>query len=143
VPTQGSLMPLSFQQIEQTASCSFAGLRRVICGDPTKNSTGRALLVAVGLAAHVGAFGRSMSLRSGCELRPTQTRWQWLGAQSDADVEPLTTDGAVALVAACAAAAEQAGLPVGGKWQVEALRLEPSAALGDVITKSWPDLDAE
>jgi hypothetical protein len=113
-------------------------LRRIWCGDPEANATGRALLVAIGLAGHVDAFGRAFSLRSGCDLRPVRTTWTWLGPASDEALEPLTVDAAAALVTQCAEHAEKAGLPVGSRWQREPLLLTPTDNLAKVIAKSWP-----
>lgn len=59
---------ISFAAVIQRATVSFASLRRIQTGQPEADAAGRALLVALGLAAHQGAFGRSFSLRKwGCE----------------------------------------------------------------------------
>src|SRR5690606_36168385 len=44
---------VSFEAVEQTATVSFPDLRRVWVGDAHANATARALLVAMGLVAHV------------------------------------------------------------------------------------------
>lgn len=138
VPADGALAPVSFAEIEQRATISFASLRRVWCGDPEANAAGRALLVAIGLAGHVGAFGRAFSLRSGCDLRPVRTAWTWLGSTGDEALEPLTLDAAAALVTQCAQRAEKAGLPVGSRWRREPLVLTPQDRLAKVVAKTWP-----
>ena len=59
---------VSFREVVQQATVSFAALRRI---RPAAGAAeARALLVSLGLVAHVAAFGRSFSLRSGAELRP-------------------------------------------------------------------------
>jgi CRISPR-associated protein Csb1 len=138
VPADAGPAAVSFAEIEQQATASFASLRRVWCGDPDANASGRALLVAIGLAGHVNAFSRGFSLRSNCDLRPVRTTWTWLGATGDEALEPLTIDGANALVRECAERAEKAGLPVGSRWQHEPLMLTRQPRFADVIAKSWP-----
>lgn len=129
---------VSFEAIEQCTTASFPDLRRVWVGDPQANATARALLVAMGLVAHVDAFGRAFSLRSGCDLRARETRWTWLGADADTTLAPLTADAARALFRECVAAAEEAGLPVGNAWPPEPLVLEPSPQLLAVIRRTYP-----
>jgi CRISPR-associated protein Csb1 len=133
---------ISFSEVLQQATVSFAGLRRIEAGTAESNATGRALLVSIGLAAHVAAFGRSFSLRSGCELRPVGQEWIWRGPTTDEQLEPLSFPEAVALVAACAARAEAAGLPVGTRWSPPVV-LTPQAKLANVISKAWPVLDED
>jgi CRISPR-associated protein Csb1 len=134
---QEALAAVSCEAISQRATVSLAGLRRVWCGSSEANAAGRSLLVAIGLAAHVGAFGRSFSLRSGCDLRPRRQRWTWLGANADEEVTPLAIDEACALVQGCAHRAESTGLPVGSRWHAP-LVLTPNAELAKVIRASYP-----
>lgn len=134
---QEALAGLSCETISQTATVSFAGLRRVWCGSSEANAAGRALLVSLGLLAHVGAFSRSFSLRSGCDLRPKSMSWTWLGASSDEQLERLDQDGAVELFNGCTEAAEQAGLPVGTQWS-DPMTLSPNPALLKAIRATWP-----
>lgn len=131
-------LPVSFAAIEQTATVSFAGLRRIETGDPEANAWGRALLVAVGLAAHVYAFGRPFSLRSGCDLRAVNTSWSWLGAGGDEQIAPLDGQQVLELFQQCVAGAEQAGLPVGTAWP-DPLLVAPGKSLSEVIRKTWPE----
>lgn len=138
-----ALGPVSFSRVHQQATVSFASLRRVWCGTPEANAAGRALLVALGLVAHVGAFGRAFSLRSGAELRPVRTSWTWLGEAADEPVAELDHDGASSLFGACVAAAEAAGLPVGSRWASEPLALVPSAELTRVIATTYPAEEGE
>lgn len=133
---RGALAGVSFASIEQRATASFAGLRRI-----NAPAEGRALLAAIGIAGHVAAFGRAFMLRSGCDLRPTETTWTWLGADGDVAVAAPSMDAAAALVAGCAAAAERVGLPVGAHWPAP-LVLQPQAKLAEVITRTWPALEA-
>ncbi|MGH9224437.1 MAG: type I-G CRISPR-associated RAMP protein Csb1/Cas7g [Acidimicrobiales bacterium] len=129
---------ISFARIEQRSTLSLAGLRRVWAGPEEANAAARALLASIGVSAHVTAFGRSFSLRSGCELRQRSTTWTWLGVAGDELIDPPTIDEAVALVRECAERAEAAGLPTGSKWSVEPLRLEPAPALANAIRRTWP-----
>lgn len=140
IPKEGTPSPggLSFEEVVQRSSVSFAALRRVWVGEPEANAAARALLVALGLVAHVAAFGRPFSLRSGCELRPRSVTWTWLGASADEEVPALDGPGAEALFRSVVAAAEAAGLPVGGSWASEPLVLRPNAQLSKVIAASYP-----
>lgn len=128
---------VSFADIVQRSTVSFASLRRIHVGSAEQDAAARALLVALGLAAHVNAFGRSFSLRSGCDLRPTSTTWTWLGASEDEAVEPPAIDVTLDLFSAVAAVAEQTGLPVGDRWP-EPLTLEPNESLAKAIRATWP-----
>lgn len=134
-PKSGGHTPaaVSFAEIVQQATVSFASLRRI-----KAPAEGRALLAAIGIAAHVAAFGRACSLRSGCELRPISATWTWLGSSADTPIEVPSIDDAIALVNACAVAAEKTGLPVGSKWSGPVV-LTPQKRLADVIRKSWPE----
>lgn len=139
VPVGGaSPAGVSFEWIEQRSTLSIASLRRISCGTAGKSAAGRTLLAAIGIAGHVLAFGRSVSLRSGCDLKRIGTQSTWLGAETDESVELLTPAEAIALVAVCAERAEGAGLPVGGKWSKEPLVLTPNEQLRKVIEKTWP-----
>lgn len=127
---------VSFRTVEQRATVSFASLRRV---RPAQGAAeGRALLAVLGLVAHVTAFGRSFSLRSGADLRPLASAWSWLSAGERLPVQPLDLCGAVALFQACAEAAADAGLPVGRNWPAQPLVLQPADNLAEAIRKSWP-----
>jgi len=130
---------ISMRSIEQRSSVSFAGLRRVRFRDD-QGATGRALLVALGLLAHVAAFGGSFSLRSGCDLRrlARDTAWEWLGYETDESVDPLSLEDAKSVFAECVAAAESAGLPVGSRWAKDPTILSPSEQLAKVIRTSYP-----
>ena len=128
---------VSFEAITQRAALSFAGLRRVWAGSPEANAAGRALVASIGLVAHVAAFGRPFSLRSGCDLRPVQTHWTWLGHNEDSEVEPLTLELAADLVRGCAQRAKECGLPVGSEWTSELL-LTPKKNLLKVIEATYP-----
>lgn len=141
VPAESGLAALSFRRISQRATASFAGLRRLQFGTPERNAAGRAVLVALGLVGHTAAFGRSFSLRSVCDLRSASQAWTWLGAGSDQAVDPLTPANARALFAEAVAAAEAAGLPVGGSWRREPVVLTPNASLRAAIVATYPGGD--
>lgn len=134
---QEALAGVSCQSVMQRSTVSFASLRRVWCGSPKANAAGRAMLVSLGLLAHVRAFGRSFSLRSGCDLRPVRSSWTWLGSGSDDAAEILGEDSAVSLFNSCVEAAEEAGLPVGTRWS-QPIPLTPNAELAKVIRSAWP-----
>ena len=68
-----SAAAVSFASVTQRATVSFAQLRRVGLGaghGPDADAAARALLVALGLHAHVLAFGRGFALRSGGRASP-------------------------------------------------------------------------
>jgi hypothetical protein len=136
--SDGAPAGVSFRSIQQQATVSFASLRRIRCGDPGAAAAGRALLVGLGLAGHVAAFGRSFSLRSGCELEPQASSWTWIGSDGEEPVEPLSAEASRQLVAACAGAARERGLLARGGWGKEPLVLQPNATLHKAITATWP-----
>lgn len=136
----GTPAAVSFREIWQQSSLSFGALRRIQASTPEASAAGRALLAAIGLAAHVLAFGPpsfAVPLRSGCDLRPRETSWRWLGDMEDEPIEPPTRDDVIELVRETSAAAAAAGLPVGERWP-DQLRLAPRANLRSAIEKSWP-----
>ena len=137
VPVSGAPLGISFSHIQQSSSLSFAGLRRITAATPEQSSTARALLAALGIVAHVNAFGRAFSLRSGCDLRPVEQQWEWLGEASDEPIEVPDIVAASELFRDCVAAAKAASLPVGdGHWA--RVTLEPQAKLSKAITDTWP-----
>ncbi len=93
--------------------------------------------MALGLLAHVAAFGRAFSLRSGCDLRPVDSTWTWRGEDADEEMVALTRDAATALLREAIDRAEAAGLPVGSRW-AEPLVLEPKENLRKVIRSTFP-----
>lgn len=141
-PNSGALAGVSFREIVQQSTVTFAGLRRVRLESGA--AEGRALLAALGLIAHAQAFGGSFNLRSGCELRPMDApQWIWLGASPTKDevLEPLSVSDARSIFVECVERAEGAGLPVGSRW-AEPLVVKPIPQLLEVIKKSWPLNDA-
>lgn len=141
VPIDGAPGGVSFRTIEQHSTVSFAQLRTIHVPDnPEASAAGRALLAAIGLLAHVDAFGSAFQLRSGCDLRPASVDWRWLGADGDTSLTALDHDSAIALVRDCAEIASGAGLPVGAAWPTDPLRLKPNKHLTNAIKKTWPDL---
>jgi CRISPR-associated protein Csb1 len=141
VPFEAGLAPISFRRIEQRSTVSFAGLRRISSSSPEGSATGRALLVAIGIVGHVGAFGGAFSLRSGCDLRPSSVEWTWLGESGDDQLTVPDIDSALALLESCASAAEKAGLPVGSKWKKDPLVLVPGKSLERVLNTAFPDTE--
>jgi CRISPR-associated protein Csb1 len=135
VPVSGAPAGVSFSDIEQMSSLSLAGLRKLRLA-----AEGRALVAAVGLAGHVFAFARAMSLRSGCELRPVEQRWTWRGDTSDLQLAPLDAAAATTLVRDCLDRAKGAGLNLDG-WDHDPIVLKPGAQLAAVITKAYPHFE--
>lgn len=136
-PSEAALGGVSFADIQQRATLSFASLRRVSVGDQEANRTARALLASLGIVAHVGAFGGAFNLRSGCDLRTSSSSWTWLGASTDETLLAPRLSAAIELFRGCVKRAEAAGLPVGTRWASEPLRLRPNAALEQVIRRTY------
>lgn len=139
VPVSGddaALAGVSFRAVIQQSTVSFASLRRIRAG--TGSAEARALLASLGLLAHVAAFSRPFSLRSGADLRPSRSEWTWLGEAGDRPFEAPDIRSADALFAECTRRAEAAGLPVGSSWAADALILTPAPNLAEAIRKSWP-----
>jgi hypothetical protein len=139
VPVVGedaALAGVSFRQVVQQSTVSFASLRRI--RSATGPAEARALLAALGLVGHVGAFGRPFNLRSGADLRPRASTWLWLGPEGDEVLEVPDFAQATALFKGCVARAEAVGLPVGDRWASEPLVLQPAPNLAEAIRKSWP-----
>jgi len=128
---------VSFDVIEQRASVSLAGLRQVRVGTVEQNAVARAIVVALGMVAHVQAFGSGFQLRSGCDLRTMRSEWTWVGVDGAIAGEPMSLEAAKSLLAECADHGKTLGLPVGDDWP-EPLSLAPSAQLADVIRRTWP-----
>jgi CRISPR-associated protein Csb1 len=137
VPLSDNPVGLSFPAIQQRSSVSLAQLRTIHADSPQASAAGRAVLVAMGLLAHTDAFGRAFCLRSGCDLVPTGTRWNWRGAGGDRPVKPLDHAAAAALLADCAEQGRQAGLRVGRDWP-QPLTLTPRPNLAKAIAATWP-----
>lgn len=134
---------ISFDRIVQQATGSIAGLRRIHADSPDGSAAARALLLAIGLLAHVNAFGRPFSLRSGCDLRCVTETWRWLGEETDEEADPLDSHAAAELVSECAQRAQRLGLPVGTDWPTTPLELKPGKSLAEAIAKTWPKLGQE
>jgi len=130
-----ALAGVSFDAVQQRASVSFAALRQIRFGTPDQNAAARAIVVALGLVAHVKAFGSAFHLRSGCDLRPVKSTWTWLGGDASA-IGSLDLDSAKQLLAACVERGEASGLPVGRHWP-EPLVLQPNEQLASVIRRTW------
>ena len=129
---------VSFRQITQTATCSFAQLRRVQLGGKhgsEQDAAARAILVALGLHAHQMAFGRGFALRSGTDLAPKKALVRLHG---DTELTDLGDTGM--LLEGAIAHARRIGVPLDG-WNTDPVLLEPSAGLTKSICGSWPALD--
>ncbi len=143
VPFMGTEAPaaaVSFSRVTQRATVSFAQLRRVKLGTnhgPKADSAARALLVALGLYAHVRAFGGGFELRSGATLRPKKTVVTWLGRERDEECGALDIDSVQKLLQDAKATAEAAGVPLNG-WDQDPLTLTPKCNLHKAIRATWP-----
>lgn len=135
-----ALAGISFERLQQRSSLSFAGLRQVRVGSPEQNAAARAVVAALGLVAHVAAFGSAFQLRSGCDLRRLESTWTWMGSDGDDTVEPLTLGSAKQRLAGCVQRGEEVELPVGKSWP-KPISLAPSKQLADVIRKTWPSAE--
>lgn len=140
--TDASAAAVSFARVTQRATVSFAQLRRISLGagnPPEADAAARALLVALGLHAHVLAFGRGFALRSGAELRPTETTATWLGAAGDRPFRLGDARSTGELVDEAISRARSAGVPLDG-WDRRPLRLTPRKNLRRAILATWPEL---
>ena len=140
---EATAAPVSFARVSQRATLSFAQLRRISLGpghSREADAAARALLVALGLHAHVLAFGRGFALRSGAELRPTATTVTWLGSATDDACEVGDAAMTGALLQSAVDHAGSAGVPLDG-WSKPPLMLTPKDNLRTAIRKTWPELD--
>ena len=141
-PDKQAPAAVSFERVSQRATVSFAHLRRISLGpdhEGDADAAARTLLVALGLHAHVLAFGRGFALRSGAELRPRETDVMWLGSVRD---EPCSLAGPEAtgeLLSNAREHAESAGVPLDG-WGEPPVVLTPKANLRKAIRATWPEL---
>ena len=134
---------VSFARVTQRATVSFAHLRRITLGPShtaDADAAARALLVALGLHAHVLAFGRGFALRSGAELRPKVSAATWLGSSGDETCTIGDAEATRALLHAAVAHAESVCVPLDG-WDEPVLILTPKDNLREAIRSTWPELD--
>ena len=139
--SEAAAAAISFARITQRATVSFAQLRRISLGDrysPEADAAARALLVALGLHAHVLAFGRGFALRSGADLRAVAARVTWLGATGDEECSLGHAAGTGELLRSARDHAGTAGVPLDG-WGCEPVRLTPKANLRSAIAATWPE----
>lgn len=132
---------VSFSRISQRATVSFAQLRRISLGEDYSSeadAAARALLVALGLHAHVLAFGRGFALRSGADLRAVATRASWLGAARDEELALGDAAETGELLRSARDHAESVGVQLEG-WGREPVRLTPKENLRGAIAASWPE----
>ena len=144
VPFMGndaSAAAVSFARVTQRATVSFAQLRRVSLGGDSEEADAavRALLVALGLHAHLLAFGRGFALRSGAELRPVSTDVTWLGADGDEPIDLGGVETTRTLLESARGHAASQKVPLDG-WGAPATRLTPKANLSAALRSTWPEL---
>ena len=133
---------VSFARVTQRATVSFAQLRRVSLGSDHSgeaDAAARALLVALGLHAHLLAFGRGFALRSGAELRPKGTTAMWLGSDGDKVCVLGDAKGTGKLLKEALEHAKSVGVPLDG-WEQPPIKLTPKDNLKKAIRTTWPDL---
>ncbi|MDE0100154.1 MAG: type I-U CRISPR-associated RAMP protein Csb1/Cas7u [Truepera sp.] len=133
---------VSFARVTQRATVSFAQLRRislVLDRSSEADAAARALLVALGLHAHVLAFGRGFALRSGAELRPRETVAMWLGSAGDEACDIGDVKGTADLLESAIKHAKSVGVPLDG-WSRPPVMLTPKDNLCKAIRASWPEL---
>ena len=134
---------VSFARVTQRATVSFAQLRRISLGpnhSADADAAARALLVALGLHAHVLAFGRGFALRSGAELRPKAIATTWLGGNGDEARTAGDAEATLALLRGALTHAASTGVPLDG-WDKPALMLTPKDNLRTAIRATWPELE--
>lgn len=134
---------VSFAKVTQRATLSLAQLRRVTLGpghSAEADAAARALLVAMGLHAHLLAFGHGFALRSGAELRPTESAATWLGEDGDAEIDLGGVRRTGELLQDALKHAKSMEVPVDG-WHAPALRLTPKENLRQAILATWPEMD--
>ncbi len=134
---------VSFAKVTQRATLSLAQLRRVALGpdhSAKADSAARALLVLLGLHAHMLAFGRGFALRSGAELRPTKRTATWLGESGDVEIDLGGAARTGKLLHGALEYAKSVGVPLEG-WDSPPLPLTPKDNLRKAILATWPDLD--
>ena len=138
---EASAAAVSFARVTQRATVSFAQLRRVSLGPSHSreaDAAARAVLVALGLHAHLLAFGRGFALRSGAELRPRETTVTWLGSAGDEVCALGNVEGTAALLAEAVTYARSAGVPLDG-WGQPPTMLTPRENLRTAIRATWPE----
>lgn len=135
---------VSFADISQRSSISFAQLRKVSLGEgfsPDDDAAARAILVALGLHAHVLAFGQGFVLRSGAELVVRSASSLWLGYDADEAISLGGKQVTERLLREAVNVGRSRGLPLDG-WGAAPVTLEPKPNLRKTITATWPDLDS-
>ena len=145
VPFMGTDAPaaaVSFARVTQRATVSFAQLRRISLGPEHSgeaDAAARALLVALGLHAHLLAFGRGFALRSGAELRPRELTATWLGRTGDEACAIGDAEDTAKLLKGATAHAASVGVPLDG-WGQQPTMLTPKDNLRAAIRATWPEL---
>ena len=140
--TDATAAAVSFARVTQRATVSFAQLRRISLGPDhfgDADAAARVLLVALGLHAHLLAFGRGFALRSGAELRPRESAAMWLGSTGDEACVIGDAEGTAKLLAGAIEHATSVGVPLDG-WSQTPVMLTPKDNLRRAIRASWPDL---
>ena len=134
---------VSFAKITQRVTLSLAQLRRVALGPgytAEADAAARALLVVLGLHAHMLAFERGFALRSGADLRPIASIATWLGENRDMEIDLGGATETGELLQSALQHAESIGVPVDG-WKSPPLLLTPKENLRQAIRATWPELD--
>lgn len=119
--------------IEHMCVLTFAGLRRLHFGSPTKDAAGRTLLAALGILAVAEQDAQGYALRSRCDL-VCEGRAPLEVVHPDGSCDTVVVDlqGARVLFADARAAALAAGFV----FPAAPIRLEPQAKLIEIVRKS-------
>ena len=138
VPVGGEdadLVAVSFREVVQQATVSFAALRRIRPAAGLRRAGAAGGLWTGGPRGHfrpvVQPAIRSRATAAGAT-------WSWLGETGERQLEPPGLDAAIGLFRECVARAEKAGLPVGHQWAASPMVLAPAANLASAIRKTWP-----
>ncbi len=139
---------VSFSRVTQRATLSLAQLRRVALGrahDKEADAAMRALLVSLGVHAHMLAFGRGFALRSGAALRPTRSKVTWLrgklGGNEDIEINLGGPTQTKKLLREALDHASSMGVPLDG-WRPTPLLLTPKPNLCKAIRATWPEVNS-
>jgi CRISPR-associated protein Csb1 len=131
---------------EQTTVISLGALRKLrfpVDGksDVARDDAGRTVLAALGLCAGILVGERGLSLRSRCNLFPTEPRrWELLSLPGAAPTSfSITGEQALELLHQAVEAAEAAGLT----WEKKKLTLKPTPELINLIRQSQEKQAAE
>jgi CRISPR-associated protein Csb1 len=119
--------------VEHTAVLSFSGLRRLGFGGGERDSAGRSLLAALGIAALVEQDARGYALRSRCDLVcDGRAPFDLVHADGNIQRVDITRDAARSLYGDSLEAARKAGFEL----PTDPVRLKPQDKLVEIVRRS-------